>query len=579
MASTSSRVTFVAVAAFAVAALCGSALQAQTAQRPTTQGQKPAAPRPAAPTTKPPATTAKPPAPAAAKPAEPAPPPKPVVTDVRMKTAYTTAGQKTESVTYRKGQRERFEFGEVIVIKQHDLKRTLQIMTAANSYMVVPDGAAPAAPTPAAAPGTPAPTPGVVAVTTTITDTGERKTMLGLQARHAKVTIDKQPAAAGCDPSRQHIETDGWYVDLPAGVIQTQDATAPPQPVGGCLDQINATVNGDPKVLGFPVSYSTTITGEDGKPNVIAMEITELEIKTLDASLFEPPAGMMEMGNLQALTKAVSDANETKLAASLTAAAPPVAKTPGMALVGVPEIGNKTNLPVDTRGLRDKLVTELAALNLSAAPLAAGQADLAQQAGARGYDYVLTAEVTELKVSKPGSGIGGILKGAAAKAAALGTPTTTSDPAEATIAIKLVQPDGKNRYSTNAKGKTGGGTFDVKNVAKSLGTNYVNLMTGRLMMNALNKAMYQNLGGMGVLNDPNLLNMQVQGMNVGPQGGLRGLGLDPTARAASFLMQQSMAATTLTSSALGAQAPSLEEALADALKSAAKSVSDNLKKR
>jgi curli biogenesis system outer membrane secretion channel CsgG len=84
-------------------------------------------------------------------------------------------------------------------------------------------------------------------------------------------------------------------------------------------------------------------------------------------------------------------------------------------------------------------VTELAALNLSAAPLAAGQADLAQQAGAHGYDYVLTAEVTELKVSKPGSGIGGVLKGAATKAAALGTSTPTSDPAEATIAIKLVQ--------------------------------------------------------------------------------------------------------------------------------------------
>jgi hypothetical protein len=41
------------------------------------------------------------------------------------------------------------------------------------------------------------------------------------------------------------------------------------------------------------------------------MEITELEIKNLDGSLFEPPAGMTEMGSLQALTKSVSDANET----------------------------------------------------------------------------------------------------------------------------------------------------------------------------------------------------------------------------------------------------------------------------
>jgi hypothetical protein len=129
-------------------------LQAQTAQRPAGQGQKPA-PRPAAPTTKPPSTTAKPPAAATAKPSEPAPAPKPVVQDLRMKTAYTAAGQKTESVTYRKGQRERFEFGDVIVIKQHDLKRTLQIMTAANAYMVVPDGAAPVVPVPAAPLGHP----------------------------------------------------------------------------------------------------------------------------------------------------------------------------------------------------------------------------------------------------------------------------------------------------------------------------------------------------------------------------------------------------------------------------------------
>jgi hypothetical protein len=255
-----------------------------------------------------------------------------------------------------------------------------------------------------------------------------------------------------------------------------------------------------------------------------------------------------------------------------------VQKTPGVALVGVPEIVNKTAQQVDTRAMRDKLVTELAELKLNAAPLAAGQADLAQQAGAHGYDYVLTAEITDLKVSKPGGGgIGGILRGAASKA--VGQAAPTADPAEATIAIKLVQPDGKNRYSTNSKGKTGGGAFDVKNVAKSLGTNYMNLMTGRFMMNAMNKAMTKNLGGMGMMSDPNLLNMQVQGMNLGPQGGLRGLGLDPTARAASFLVQQSAAASALTSGALGAQAPSLEEALADALKSAAKSVSDNLKRK
>src|SRR5688500_1177013 len=131
-------------------------LQAQT--RPAGQGQKPAPRRPAAPPATPPAPTAKPPAPSPAtvKPAEPAPPPTPVVQDLRMKTVYTAAAQKTESVTYRKGQRERFEFGDIIVLRQPDLKRTVQIMRAANTYMIVADGAPPAPPMTAA---TPAATP------------------------------------------------------------------------------------------------------------------------------------------------------------------------------------------------------------------------------------------------------------------------------------------------------------------------------------------------------------------------------------------------------------------------------------
>src|SRR5687768_9101459 len=180
--------------------------------------------------------------------------------DLRMKTVYTTGGvQKTETVTLRKGERERFEFGEVILLRQHDLKRTVQIIRSANTYMIIPDGAAPVPPVAAAVPGTPPQKPGVVAVTTTIVDTGERKTVFGLLARHAKVTMDKQPATVACGPSKQHIETDGWYVDLPPH-LQRATAAAPgplQQAAAVCVDEIKATHNGDPKVLGFPISYST----------------------------------------------------------------------------------------------------------------------------------------------------------------------------------------------------------------------------------------------------------------------------------------------------------------------------------
>ena len=50
-------------------------------------------------------------------------------------------------------------------------------MRAANTYMIVADGAQLAPPMPAATPAAPPQTPGVVAMTTTITDTGERKAM------------------------------------------------------------------------------------------------------------------------------------------------------------------------------------------------------------------------------------------------------------------------------------------------------------------------------------------------------------------------------------------------------------------
>src|SRR5687768_8928522 len=92
--------------------------------------------------------------------------------DLRFKTIYTAGDQRTESVTYIKGARERFDFTEMVVLKQGDLKRTIQISRAANSYLVVPDGQPPMA-MPAAGPVQASQTPGVVMVTTTIVDTGE----------------------------------------------------------------------------------------------------------------------------------------------------------------------------------------------------------------------------------------------------------------------------------------------------------------------------------------------------------------------------------------------------------------------
>src|SRR5215212_838518 len=100
--------------------------------------------------TKPAPKTQKPPAkaaPATKKPAVPAPvvvaaPP----SDVRFKTKYTTGMEANESVSFFTDHRERYELGDIVLIKQRDQKRNVQISRLANTYVIVADDAtAPAA--------------------------------------------------------------------------------------------------------------------------------------------------------------------------------------------------------------------------------------------------------------------------------------------------------------------------------------------------------------------------------------------------------------------------------------------------
>jgi hypothetical protein len=73
--------------------------------------------------------------------------------------------------------------------------------------------------------------------------------------------------------------------------------------------------------------------------------------------------------------------------------------------------------------------------------------------------------------------------------------------------------------------------------------------------------------------------MQAQGL--GMKGAMQmgmGMGIDPTAGAASFLMQQSMASNAALSAVPGQGGASFDAALGEALQNGAKAVADNLKK-
>lgn len=553
------------------------------------QTQKPSA-RPS--TAKPAAPQGKPaPAkPAAAKPAAPepvtppAPPPPP---DVRYKAVYSTGDMKTESLTYVKGERERFEFQEMVLLRQHDQKRTIQISKSANTYLVSPEGAPPTPIMPGMPPAPPKPS-GVIVMTTTIVDTGERKAAFGLQARHVKTMVDKQPMAGACDTSRQRIETDGWYIDAPAAL--SKQTVGPEQPAdGACADQIQATSNGDPKVLGFPIAYTTTITGEDGKPVVATMEITEFEQTTLDAALFEIPPGLNAAMNVREMSQALSNANEVKLAEfNAMPPATPQPKTPGVIRIGVPEFTNKTTQAVDTRALRHRLIGDLNEVKLEAVPMAAAApAELQQRAKELGYDYLLLAEVTELKVSKPGA-FGGLMKAASgvaagrggaagAAAGAAGAAAAPKDNTESSIVVKLLQADGKQRLSTTAKGKDGSG-FSLQTglgLAKFAGGMYLSMFAGPQMFARLNAYGAANLGGMGMLGDPALYQMQAGNL----YGLGKGAGIDTTAVAASYLMSQAITMNSLGGLVgIPGQGPSYDESLGEAVQNAAKAVQKALQK-
>src|SRR5438874_4446638 len=113
-----------------LAMICGAVVG--YAQAPKVPPSGPRTPAPAAPAK-----------PAPRKPADPAPAaaPKPApAADVRFKSKYTTGDQVTESVTYLKNNRERYELADMILLKQHDQNRVVQISRSAKTYLVSPDG-------------------------------------------------------------------------------------------------------------------------------------------------------------------------------------------------------------------------------------------------------------------------------------------------------------------------------------------------------------------------------------------------------------------------------------------------------
>lgn len=227
--------------------------------------------------------------------------------DMKISTKSSASGQSTTSTTYIKGARQRIEGIGYTTIYQCDLKRMIQINDKTRSYLVTPFAGAGSAAAQSGQQKTGQRRGGVVTYTTTATDTGERKDILGMKAKRIKSKIVAEASEGACNSMNMEMETDGWYIDLPGGQnCQSLAATSFDTGQSECVDEVRYKTQGYAN-NGYPAMTTTTIKFNMGEgapsipPSTSTQEITEVSTAALDQSLFEIPAGYREVKSSQEL--------------------------------------------------------------------------------------------------------------------------------------------------------------------------------------------------------------------------------------------------------------------------------------
>jgi len=397
--------------------------------------------------------------------------------DVRIKQKVTMAGRTTESEVAIKGQRQRTEMEmapgmKTVQIMQCDLKRMLQVSDATRKYTVTPLGGGEASEP--SGPATPAPaTPGVarrggvVTYVTTLTDTGERKQMFGFTARHIKSSMRVETSPDACQKDGMNMETDGWYIDFDfqfsCPMDGSQAMTQMPRRPDGCQDQVRFRRTGTAK-LGYPVQSTVRMLDTNGREMyVMSTEVVSLTRATLDAALFDVPAGYVETQNAQELYDTAAmmraaqsgrsgdgdgdDAGRRSEPQNVPAMSSPAAKPPGVIRVGVVALNNRTDKAVETEQLRRGLVAELTGTGVEAVALDTNSPEEARQ---KECDFILSTDISAIKQSAANK-IGGMF----GRAAGVGS---AAERFEAKVEYTLVPAaGGAALVQSNASAKEEGG--------------------------------------------------------------------------------------------------------------------------
>ena len=402
--------------------------------------------------------------------------------DVKIKSKQTSGGQSYENTTYIKGKRQRTESmsGAMVGIMQCDLRRTIQITPSTQTYIVTmfDEPAATSTQTTSSTRTSNGPTRagGMVTSTITIKDTGERKQMFGFTARHLIITTEMVSSPDACNKTDMKMQTDGWYIDAEFALdcdLGFSGGYSPKSSAsGGCRDRYVMKQVGAGK-RGYPVYEKMTMFDASGKETFSTVsEVLEISRATLDAGLFEAPAGYREVNSAaemytagafansqreeskpSATSQAVRSAAQPAPASSTTQLGP---KKPGVIRVGLARV--KTGAVGDAidpndlaAAVRNSLSESLQApnvevVNLDAESPSALDAELKQ----KDCDFVVYSTVTH---KKGGGGFGGF--GSVINSAIAHTPigSTGSTAGNVAVAVARDAAISANNVATNIKSK------------------------------------------------------------------------------------------------------------------------------
>ncbi len=346
----------------------------------------------------------------------------------KIKQTTNMAGQNISSTIYVKGSRKRTESSgmmgmgaDVATIEQCDLKRNVKVSDKKKQYFVEPfatnfrDTTTSAGKISAPTGGKPT-KGGTLTMTSSINDTGERKQMFGLAARHLKTSMKMESSPDACSQSNMQMETDGWYVDLPqfACPYNVSGNTVPYQRPArnGCQDRMVVKETGGGK-LGFPLQVTTTMNGGEGNGFSQMIETIEFSKAVLDDALFDVPTSYTLAKNEQDLYgrpdfsaimrggQSGGD-DEDKPKSKSTKSIPdmpmqsgtPSSKKAGTIRIGVLAPTNRGGETISLTNMQAFLAQKLTSGNVEGIAVSS-EAD----ARTAGCDYLLTSDFSKLKQS------------------------------------------------------------------------------------------------------------------------------------------------------------------------------------